>query len=1026
MKAIQIRNYIKGTSKLNRTGLLSAFAIFLLALACLYPISKSEQTTEAVTGTAQSSSLTLDVTSASASVDLEVSSTNGTFAASNVDAAFSVSTNNFSGYTLSIVGSDDNGLLTSTDGAATLSSLTEATTEASFSAVEGTALNGKWGYKPSKLNSQTNTNYLPAPTTTASTLDVTAAANNTSNSYTIALGARTDYNTPSATYSNTFAVTAVSNPINYVITYDANTEETVTNMPEVQSNSTSATSITLANNTPVRDGYDFKGWCTTQPTEANPETCSGQTFQPGGTFGIDKTTSNVTTLYAIWEAQGPTVTYDANGGYFNGNTSQTTNAVRYTVAAGTVTKYSHTSNVDDTGAQNGNYNNNLNTTDVVTIPGAAELKVTITYQTEGTTDWVAIYDGSATPSSSNYSSSITGKLGSSTKTTKEYNIPGDTAQFFFHSDGSVGYYGYYAVVTGIGETMIPETEVLAPSRQNYDFLGWYADIAGTTPFIINVTTRSQTVYAKWRRNFLQNATTMQNLTQEQCDASDTGATTSLSDVRDNNIYKVTKINGFCWMTQNLNYDLASHNILSPSTSDVLVDTTLNVSTSSLFNSSYYAPANIRPGSNDEQGYYYNYCAATAGEVCANIIADATQSICPAGWRLPNYEEHQSLADYVKEYDPNLEYTGYYENNEIESSDNSSGQGRTYWWSSISTGSSGLARMLQLYQYKFSYVSKRFYTGNKIRCIKKYTKPILTITFDSNGGTDGSMDQITIDTGTNDKLPANNYTKTGYSFISWNTKRDGTGDIYYSETVPNYVGAENKEITLYAQWGKNIGAMQTYTNAQCSNDASGAPVVATDVRDNKTYSLRYINGSCIMTQNLSYDVEANKTLSPTTSNVQSSITISDAKKVTSPTSAQAYEPWFYVPNDNDLENSNLTTDKVGYYYNYCLASAATSCTSPYVSTIQDICPSGWHMPTKSEFDALIPYIDKNNFLVTLPGFIRNYKMESQAEHAYWFSSEVDSGSKNVYYLYYGDADNDVQTSYAFNQSAYMSVRCIRSS
>ena len=298
-------NYIKYSRNLNKTGLLSAFTFLLLALTCLFPISKSEQNTEAVTGTVQSSSLTLNVSQSAASVELDVNSNTGTFASSTTDnsANFSVTTNNFSGYTLTISGNDDEGKLYDSTKQNFLSSLTSATTETNFASASGTDLNGKWGYKPSKFNSAANDNYLPAPTTEASTIDTTAAANATAIDYSISLGLRADYTTLADTYTNTFIITAVPNPIAYVITYDANTTDTVSNMPAAQNSTTSATSITLSDKTPVREGYDFKGWCTVAPTTANPDTCTGTTFQPGDTYGIDQTSENITTLYAMWEEQ---------------------------------------------------------------------------------------------------------------------------------------------------------------------------------------------------------------------------------------------------------------------------------------------------------------------------------------------------------------------------------------------------------------------------------------------------------------------------------------------------------------------------------------------------------------------------------------------------------------------------------------------------------------------------------------------------------------------------------------------------
>lgn len=125
-----------------------------------------------------------------------------------------------------------------------------------------------------------------------------------------------------------------------------------------------------------------------------------------------------------------------------------------------VKKYSHTPNIDDQGTQNGNYSNNMNTSDVVTIHGASNLHVKIIYGGEsGTYDWVCMWQGSHPDYTAfnNYNSSVTDKLGggnhTNTSNTKEYDVSGDTVTFGFRSDGGgVGDgYGYYAVVTGFDE-----------------------------------------------------------------------------------------------------------------------------------------------------------------------------------------------------------------------------------------------------------------------------------------------------------------------------------------------------------------------------------------------------------------------------------------------------------------------------------------------------------------------------------------------------------------------------------------------
>lgn len=124
-------------------------------------------------------------------------------------------------------------------------------------------------------------------------------------------------------------------------------------------------------------------------------------------------------------------------------------------------KYSHTSNIDDTGKASGEYSNNLSTNDVVTIPGASKLHVKLYCSTESTYyDWACVWAGSHPDYTAygNYSSSKlgtkSGKIGDGRKTSMsditpiEGDIGGDTVTFGFTSDSGVGYYGYYAIVTG--------------------------------------------------------------------------------------------------------------------------------------------------------------------------------------------------------------------------------------------------------------------------------------------------------------------------------------------------------------------------------------------------------------------------------------------------------------------------------------------------------------------------------------------------------------------------------------------------
>ena len=102
----------------------------------------------------------------------------------------------------------------------------------------------------------------------------------------------------------------------YTVTYNANGGE---NAPIVQTK-TEGRSLTLSTQIPNRNGYTFKGWSIIQNSEV--------TYNPGGTFDRDMNT----TLYAVWQINTYTITYDLNGG-----TLLSQNPGSYTVETDTIT-----------------------------------------------------------------------------------------------------------------------------------------------------------------------------------------------------------------------------------------------------------------------------------------------------------------------------------------------------------------------------------------------------------------------------------------------------------------------------------------------------------------------------------------------------------------------------------------------------------------------------------------------------------------------------------------------------------------
>ncbi|MBR0467557.1 hypothetical protein IJJ53_01440 [Candidatus Saccharibacteria bacterium] len=277
---------------------------------------------------ATTSTLTVNI-AGSISLDLNPIYPAGTFAESSSSNNISVYTNHSSGYTLGIAAkvADSNALVysdTSTgDTIASVPSIISAVSSSNYADnayASSNKLNDTWGYKPSTIyNTSTNTteqnsDYLPAPiSTTNQTIlakTTTATTENTTDNYNITMGARVSSNTPTGSYGNTFVITVVANPIPYTISYNKNTEDTVTNIPSPSSGNADGEIVTnaITNTIPKRTGYAFIGWCGAATTIIdNTDNCSGTIYNPDGNgtnrnYTIDQTGDNTNiVLYAMWQ-----------------------------------------------------------------------------------------------------------------------------------------------------------------------------------------------------------------------------------------------------------------------------------------------------------------------------------------------------------------------------------------------------------------------------------------------------------------------------------------------------------------------------------------------------------------------------------------------------------------------------------------------------------------------------------------------------------------------------------------------------
>lgn len=304
---------------------------------------------------------------------------------------------------------------------------------------------------------------------------------------------------------------------------------------------------------------------------------------------------------------------------------------------------------------------------------------------------------------------------------------------------------------------------------------------------------------------------------------------------------------------------------------------------------------------------------------------------------------------------------------------------------------------------------------------------VTVAFDGNGATGGSMSPIKIHAGGSQDLPSNNFTRTGYIFNGWNTASDGSGSSYADGDVFMTVASQmGRIITLYAQWEEKTYYIQDFTNSQCQSLASENDFTVIDKRDGNDYTVRYIDGVCWMTQNLR--IAGGAQLTPADSNIASNYTIPNTP--------------FNWGGENSLDeqieySGNATT---GYLYNLCAASAGTKCGwYGEADVINDICPAGWRLPSYDDFN----YIVSDTLLHPL------FALPAEADYTYaiqidmlgwamrldwsvaWWSSTSGSSDISQYQLWYY-YNGDLQLSDGLisadttNKGDGLYMRCIRSS
>ena len=136
----------------------------------------------------------------------------------------------------------------------------------------------------------------------------------------------------------------------------------------------------------------------------------------------------------------------------------------------------------------------------------------------------------------------------------------------------------------------------------------------------------------------------------------------------------------------------------------------------------------------------------------------------------------------------------------------------------------------------------FYPTEDVTLYTKWVSEMYTITYNANGATSGTVPEtVQVEKGSSFIISANtgNLTKTGYAFTKWSTSTDGTSGQTYA---PGYSLTPSKNMTLYAQWGKDYAAMVTVPGGSFylgyPNDGTNRPKITLSSFQIAQYELTY--------------------------------------------------------------------------------------------------------------------------------------------------------------------------------------------
>ena len=475
---------------------------------------------------------------------------------------------------------------------------------------------------------------------------------------------------------------------------------------------------------------------------------------------------------------------------------------------------------------------------------------------------------------------------------------------------------------------------------------------------------------------------IQDITIDNCPTSPL----DVYDTRDGEVYTVQKLaDGNCWMLENLRLGRRSLKVLTPEDTNIDTEFTLPAGSYVGFNSFTLAQINIESkndittyGNGEEKiGVYYNYCAATAGTYCyenGEATGDATNDICPKGWRLPTGGESGEYQALLDDYGNSIDFknslrttlAGYF----FESTNRHQGKYGSYWTSTKTADDYIYSLDVRKDSVEDDWASSRN-VGLSVRCVAKEPAP----------EPPHYLQDVTI---------ANCPTTPTVLYDS----RDEEAYTVQKLADGKCWLLDNLRIDLV---NVTLGTLEGKTNAS-------------------DRTLEYLKGQ-------------------RTGSTQDQYPTSGVATWTS--GYQYNKPLVRTANINDTYSYGDGEGKAGALYNFCAASAGSFCFNngySYGNIEEDICPKGWRLPTSGsgggELRALFNAYNSDvvafeNAFRTVPAGSTSGGSVSMAGSVFWMWSKNRNDNDYSYAMSARTADPltvNPASSYSARYNGY-SIRCV---